>query len=500
MALGWLDPLHYAYSSGGDVAALTQAQAILLDFAASHPTADLADRVVWERKRAGDRLLRIIYALRAGACEGTLDESQAQALLVSARRHAAFLSAQRDTPRRSNHDLDQDLALMAVGRYLPFLDKADAWYRDGRSRFKHGIAVLVDRDTGIYLEQTASYQALGVDRLTSFIDLARGPEHAYQRLLERMRDVASWLVMPDGTFAPLGDTPFVAPAPDYALADSGQDMGLSPTLGSGFEMVKEPGSFLATTAGHHRPIHKQADELSFDLYECGRRVIVDSGRYDPGRGPAGAKGYTLSSQAHSTVTVDGTSFPLHGNFYGSALSAAGSGDGWYAIEGHNPLLAAQHVSHRRLFLYKPGVALVIVDRLRSKRPHTYGRFFQIAPELAATLNSSGATLSGSGGFEATIWSGTTPGSRSPRLFNGRHHPLRGWYAPSGISTLQPRDSVEFRARSRRATLVATVGIGADAITATATQDGADVELPGGAERVTVQRVGATLAVSATPLP
>src|SRR6185436_13163932 len=50
-------------------------------------------------------------------------------------------------------------------------------------------------------------------------------------------------------------------------------------------------------------------------------------------------------------------------------------------EGRNPLLRGQGVAHTRLFLYRPGVALVIVDRLRSDAVHTYIRYLHLHPDV-----------------------------------------------------------------------------------------------------------------------
>jgi hypothetical protein len=496
----WLDPLIYAYAANHDLAAFLDAKAIVLDFVARHPRVDRSSADVWERKRAGDRLIRIVYLLRVGACEHMLSGHQSKLLLKAARQHARFLFAEPNTPLRTNHDLVQDLGLMAVGRYLPFLETAQQWYENGNRRFKSGIAQLVDPVTGVHLEHTASYQMLSVDRVQSYLDLAIDPAPGMQTLLGLMREVASWFVMPDGTLAPFGDTPFGLPAPPYALDDSDQDVGLSPTRRSGFAMVKQPGSYLGVTAGYHRPSHKQADELSFELFEDGHRVIVDSGRENPGRGPVGAKQFSLSSQAHSTLSVGARSFPLDGDFYGSALDAQGSGDGWFAIQGHNPLLAPQHVHHRRLFLYKPGVGLVIVERLQGSATHAYSRFFQIAPELHARRSGDLTRLLGAGGFKATIWHGVAPGATSSKLFYGQENPLRGWYAPPGISRLQPRYTLRLRTPTSSATFVETIGIGAAPLKARPSAHGADVKLPGGTEvALRTVRSGSHLSVTATPI-
>jgi hypothetical protein len=491
-------PLDYAYLHDGSRRAVREAVRILLDFTRQHPRVKPADRTVWERKRAAERLMQLVFVVRAAGCEGLLRAPQRSRLLEAVRQHARFLYATPNTPLRSNHDLVQDLGLLSVHDYLPSLPGAARWYRAGDRRFVSGIRELVDPRTGVHLEHTASYQFLTVDRVAEYMRLARPPAAGMRTLLAKMRRVASWFVMPDDSTVPFGDTPFGDPAPRYAVRGARRDRGLAPTLGSGYAIVRRGGSYLAMTAGYHRSAHKQADELSFDLFERGHRVIVDTGRVNAGRGPRGAKRFSLSAQAHSTLVVDGRSFPLNGDYYGSALDAQGSGGGWYAVEGHNPLLTPQHVRQRRLFLYRPGVALVVIDRLRSRLPHTYERFLQVAPELRAAVAGDQGTLS-RGRFRATVWGSGGAAPVSMNALRGELHPLRGWYSPPGISRLRPRDTLRLRSRGRSATLALTIALGARPALATPAANGAGIVLgPGDAQTVTVRREGHRLRVAAKP--
>jgi hypothetical protein len=496
--LVWMSPLDYAYLHSGSRRALREAVRILLDFTRQHPRVKPGNRTVWERKRAADRVMQLVFVVRAAGCEGLLRAPQRAQLLRAVRRHARFLYATPNTPLRTNHDLVQDLGLMSVRDYLPTVRAARRWYRAGDRRFVSGIRELVDPRTGVHLEHTASYQFLTVDRLAEYVRLARPPAAGMRTLLAKMRRVASWFVMPDGSTVPFGDTPFGDPAPGYAARAAPHDRGLAPTLRSGYAIARRDGSYLATTAGYHRSAHKQADELSFDLFEHGHRVIVDSGRVNAGRGPKGAKRFSLSAQAHSTLVVDGRSFPLNGDFYGSALDAQGVGDGWYAVEGHNPLLAPQHVSQHRLFLYRPGVALVVIDSVRSRISHTYERFLQVAPELSATVGGDQGTLE-DGRFRATVWGSSGRAPLGMKVLRGKLHPLRGWYAPPGISRLRPRDTLRLRSRGRSTTLVMTIALSSQPAFATPTANGAAIVLgPGSAENVTVRRQGRRLRVDAQP--
>jgi hypothetical protein len=53
------------------------------------------------------------------------------------------------------------------------------------------------------------------------------------------------------------------------------------------------------------------------------------------------------------------------------------------VIGRSALLGAR-VGHQRLFLYNPGLALMVVDRIRSRHRHTHRRHFQVGKRLDAT--------------------------------------------------------------------------------------------------------------------
>jgi hypothetical protein len=190
-------------------------------------------------------------------------------------------------------------------------------------------------------------------------------------------------------------------------------------------VVKEQDSFLIVSAWHHGSGHKHADELGFALYESGRCVLGDAGRYgyyeeEP------ARQYARSSHAHNTLIVDDESFDWQSSDpYGSGIVAGGSGAGWHAIEGVNPLL--RDIDHRRLFLFSPGSLLIVVDEVRSSDPHTFRRLLHFGPEVGVETSSSGLILQADG-FRGTVtdWN---PSSTGWELSNGQHEPQRGWTFP-----------------------------------------------------------------------
>lgn len=457
-SLAWLEPLTDAFSFHRDRAALTEAIGFAADFASTHPEVVPADRTVWERKRAGTRASLYAFLLEAGRCAKLIDAPMRALLTKAVITHGRFLRA--SATRVENHSLLGQLALLEVAERLPQLAEARRWRRAGLRSSLRIARALIDQRTGVHLEHSPGYQDQTVAHIAKLADLAGGAARGkLERLVRRMREVTPWFVMPDRTIVPFGDTYSINPAPVYAR-DPGARRGLSPLRRDGYSIVKAPGSFLGVAAGYHTVAHKHSDELTFDLYGHGRRVIVDSGRRNKRQDRTNARlnaavDFTLSSQAASTLTVDDRSFALPENsFYGSAIDAQGAGDGWYAIAGHNPLLEPDGVEHRRLFLYKPGAGVVIADTVRSPAEHSYQRWLQIAPGIDAERRGAVTELTAPG-FAGTIWS---PGG-SARLYRGHAKPLRGWWVPPGYAPLRPRNTLALRTRGTDQDLIATVSLG-----------------------------------------
>jgi hypothetical protein len=483
----WLSPLLRGYGHLDDVRALVKARDIVLDWVRKHPRPSARTTITWERKRASDRAGVLAYVTRAAACEDRLGRHQARLLLASARTHGNFLYEASSDP--NNHSLLAASGLVVLAESFPFLNDADEWRHRGIARFNRTIHQVVDKGTGVHLEHSPGYQDRTNDHVKEFLDLFRNPPKKLVGLLRRMKRVTGWFVMGDKTIVPIGDTHSIVKAPGYALPPTLRQ-GLSPIRRDGYAIVKKDSSFLAATAGYHHHSHKHADELTFDLFEEGRRVIVETGRRNKSQdasNPASVRAsrFTMASQAHSTLTADGRSFDLGGRTYGSAIDAQGRDpeSGWFAIQGHNPLLGRQGIEHRRLFLYLPGEALVVCDFVRSGRRHVYERWLQIAPHIHVNRDGARARLSAGDGFRATVWSERRPQDLRTKLFRGDRHPLRGWWMPPRYGKLRPRYALDLRTRARNVNRVLTIGLSRDPVKASILRHrgGATtvrVELPG----------------------
>jgi hypothetical protein len=441
--LRFLEPLLRSYADQGDLDALSQATALALDWVDQNPrggphTAPDA----WGDKVVGDRVPYLSYTTRAAACEGLLTPAEERALLASLSDHGTFLAAPANYIP-NNHGLFVDLGLLRLTRFLPFLDQSSQWSETAQRRF---VRTLRGRLAGgVWLEHSSAYQFLAIRSVEDFSRVL-GADATLERLLARMRTAAGWFVRPDGRITQFGDSNLYR-APDWADAEVSAESDSATFRNAGFAFVRAPGpdgtpGYLAVTDGFHNLTHKHADELSFELYDRGRPVVSDTGLYAKDPGPE--RDFVLSAAAHSVLTVDGASFPISdpAQVYGSGLVATGDGDGWFAIEGSNPLLRSQGVEHRRLFLYQPGEALVIVDRVDSSLSHAYTRYIQLAPQIRLSSDGHGAAALRGPGFEGRL-SDASIGSPAVREeVRGSRHPRAGFTSPD-FRELRPRYTVSY---------------------------------------------------------
>ena len=446
--LRFLDPLISSYMATGNTDDLGLATAIGLDWVRNNPRGKReTPQEAWTDKVVGDRAPYLAYLLRAGACEGLLAPADQSDLLASLDQHGRVLAAERNyTP--DNHGLFVDLGLARLTSFLPFLEQSPEWRTLARDRFETTLRKRLSQ--GVWLEHSTAYQFLAIRPLDSMLNVL-GSDDELTGLRDEMRVAGAWFVRPDGEMTQFGDSN-LEPVPDWAL---GQGAGARAFFGAGFAFVRQPGpdgqaGYLAVTDGFHNTTHKHADELSFELFDRGVPIVNDTGLYhkDPGE----IRDFVLSNRAHSGLAVDGLDLPIaDGNLaYGSGLTAAGEGDGWYAIEGRNVLLKPQGVSHSRLFLYRPGVALVIVDDLGSDLAHTYTRYLQLHPDVELGEGDDVAIQINAPGFGGAIYDvpGDNPAVRSQA--RDQEAPLQGLTSPDFREWL-PRWTLAFvtRAQPRR---------------------------------------------------
>lgn len=447
--LSWLDVLLSAYRDQGDVEALSQARDLVVDWVVWNPPNVVGVDKAWVNKIAAHRSLMIAYAARAASCEGILDDQRASLLVQSLQEHGDYLAGPAYRP--TNKGVSTDVALGMLAQQVPFMESATGWEATARARLPQTLAGGMVQSEGFWLDHSTSYH-LAVRNLVARIGGIFGDDDDdLAALYDRMTEVAGWLLMPHGEFLQLGDSN--RDPPDAEVNDAASDdQGLAWLPGTGLAILKEDGAFLSFAATFHSGVHKHSDDLSFDLFDAGRELVSDTGVYDKDKGAWFR--FSKSARAHSVLTVDGGDLPrAPSDAYGSGLRARGSGAGWYALLGENPLVERQGVRHRRLLLFRPGEALIVLDAVRSqrRRRHVYRRYFQIGPEievsdgeraLGLTAPGFAGNLQAQGGSSGTV-----------EVAKGRLHPRLGFTFPR-YRVAVPRWTVIYSTRGRSLDMLA----------------------------------------------
>ena len=478
-ALTWLKEALARHAAARDLETLAVARDVVLDWARAHLRSEEGveqSEFAWYDMAVGLRAPYVAYVLRACLAEEMLDDEEAELLLEAAERHGAELAAVANYAAANNHGLFQDEGLYLLACLLPALPAAAPWRQLALTRMKATLRETVSFEDGAHLEHSPAYQLAILD-LVARLAANVGELPELGDLLARMRRTAAWQTTPSGRIAQLGDSDDLK-APEWARNTAASLRGLNPLFDAGQAFVREGKSYLAVSAAYHGPAHKHADDTGLLLIEDGRVLLGDAGRWgyyedEPDRL------YARSAAAHNVLTVDGEGFEWRGaESYGSGLVAAGEGGGWYAIVVRNPLLARQGVEHRRVLLYRPAEALVVVDDVRSEEKHEYVRRLHFGPELEAKRGRRKGQVKLGGALAAAM---TDLGGAKLELLRGEEEPRRGWTYP-GDREREAVWTAVLRSRAKDATFATALALGEEPLTVTA----ATVE----PERVEVELAGA----------
>ena len=432
------------YEAEGDLAALTKARDIALDWVAGNPiggerTGDYA----WFDMSAGIRAAFLGYIWRECRRHGLLEPEQEADLTTALRVHSQWLSDEENYTPETNHGLFEDAGLYVMGTYAAELPESVEWRDLAEGRFLETLGRHVQFDEGVHKEHSPGYQIYIRDLVKLLQEQAGIGGETLGELLGRLDAAAGWMVLPDDNLVPFGDTDIQSEAPAFAK-EAASEVGLRPYLRTGYAFVRRNGSYLGMTCCYHTYAHKHADELTWCLYEGDHLVVGEASRYGYRDEKDPARIYARASHGHNVLIVDDESYPWREQDpYGSGLLAAGEGDGWYAISGRNPLLEA--VDHRRLLLYRPGELVLVVDEVKSGQEHTIDRRLHFGPELAATKTGSGIVAKADDTLVATLFDssevpveiGLARGVEEPRM-DGWTFPRDNTKVPSDTATLRSK--------------------------------------------------------------
>lgn len=502
--LRFLDVLFFRYGQSEDLRALRMASEIAVDWCKSnlHGAEEISE-FAWGDKVTGDRAPYLGYVLREAARHDLLSPEDASVLWSSVLDHIEFLLDETTYTARSNHGLAQDIGLVLLSGYLDFLPESACWRRFGLQRFVRTLSAHLSTDEGLYLEHSPHYQWVIGNLVRRFIRMANLADKRLENLLDELEGAAGWLVLPDGRTPPIGDSD-LEDAPAWARTAAAECLGLKLFPHAGVAVSRHRESMLITTASYHSRVHKHADELGFCLVEKGKLLLAEAGKFSyDSHEPA--RQYALSASGHNVLLVDGRDFtPADQAPYGGGIVRGGAGQGVQVIEGINPLLKSQGVSHARTFVYAPGRITLVIDRLESTVVHSYQRLFHFTPQ--ADIDQSSARevqFSMKNGPSGTLIDyGQSDGEMDVGV-GDPGPPMRGWMFPS-FREWQPAATISLTTRGSSALLAAAIWIGRPVDLRISEKARHELSIEGGARGSTtelvVRRVGATDVEIAGELP
>jgi Heparinase II/III-like protein len=467
---GWIDVLMWAYhdpkdrySDAEQIQALREARDISWAWVQAEAAHKVLPGIAWRDRITARRAEYLAYVAKANACQGALSKKQTKGFLASLMRAARFL---RNTHTDiANHKLSVEMGLAILGKQLPIGKVARAG-RQATRQFHRAVHHGLDESSGVWLENSPGYFDFALRLISTWLGAVDAGDHELVNARDKMYGALAWLTSTAGTEAQLGDTFFVPPIPEIGAVAYSQN-GLWVAQHAGYAVVKDQrtGSYLVVSASFHTWHHKHADDGGFELYDRNQRIVADTGAYD--NTDKRYQSFARSAAAHSVLTVDGQDFLWFWHKhrdkpkpYGTGIEATGSGDGWYAILVTNPMLHRQGVTQERLFLYRPGAALIVYDSVSSDQSHRYTRYFQLGPDVTSSKQSgSGLSLTGAGSVTAlTDWTDSQTGPAE--VLRGQESPLAGWTYPK-LRKKQPRDTVSWttNAQSMRSAAVFALGKG-----------------------------------------
>jgi len=455
-----LDPLLLAWTETGEQRYVDDAMRIVEDWHRYHVENGRHSAYGWNGMATGIRAMKIALLLdRSLRGEMDFSEGDKELTIELADAHVRKLVVPA-LLNQGNHGLFQLHGLIAICTTVPQLVSCRGALQYAEQAMQRLLNLQFSSE-GIHLEHSPDYHVFITD--TVRLMFRSGWYDSFEQvreLLNKAEANEAWLFHPDGHVAAVGDsTPGAATASfprgdgscvDIASRDTTRCYLLREFPLSGYAVVrsdwaipKQSASQLFFVAAYHSWLHKHSDDLSFELFEFGERVLTDSGKY--GYNDDAWRQFVLSTRAHNALEVNGLDTVRSGeNAYGSALKSSKRRESIFILEGEIGHVASGALQRRRLY-YEPRKWLLVVDALSGGTVSSATQWFHFAPQVLVSRLPGNAA----GTFQAALGGGRTiqveqlipgcPGS----LTTGGSNPIQGWSTQS-YGRMVPRFALAFQ--------------------------------------------------------
>lgn len=394
-----------------------------------------AAEFAWYDMTSGTRLHMLSFLINIAACDENVEDKVIIQLIESANLHLSFLIDEENFAYHNNHGYYQAKGMVYFCHDVPELTQCDNAFSLGEKRL---LDYLADSFTaqGVHKEHSPQYHVyllaevehLILDEYLSSQDIDK-----LIQLDQKAQFALIWMITPDSSLVGFGDTdrgeegqisrlhlltsklpldyPYRLPELEYYINCTSDNLRTASNIGdysqSGYAFIRVPNSstsrcdqdtYLALSAAFYSRVHKHADDLSFDWYESGVPILLDSGRYGyEGTSPEQPLAdlgfwysdtnriYVESTHAHNTVEIDGISDSRKNvPFYGTGVQKVYKNeDGLYIIKAE--VDRREGFNHTRMIILNPHNWLLVVDDIQAPEEneenlHTYIQWFHLNPD------------------------------------------------------------------------------------------------------------------------
>jgi hypothetical protein len=455
-----LDPYVLAWLKTGDKRYMVEVLAIVQDWHRYHIIETLPSTYGWYDMAAGIRAMKLAFLLdRALRSQFELTVEDRRMLIELADAHVSKLT-EPDFLSPGNHGLFQLHGLIAVCQTLPYLKGCSGALKYAEGEMNELLNHQFSAE-GIHLENSPSYHFFVTDTVQKLIRSGWYEDFKHTKdLMRRAEANKVWMVHPDKRDITVGDS---ADSKHNLRFPKGSDLCLDSAwmrsecfllqtfAQSGYAMVRSDwgipeseASMLFFMASFHSANHKHADDMSFELFEFGERVLTDSGKYS--YNASRFRDFAISTRAHNTLEINGQSFSLlPDDAYGSALKSTERRGNVFYLKGEI-MHARLGVKHYRTLIFAPRQWLIVVDQALGEVVNATTQWFHFSPQIQLTSPIYGNDAENL--YHATLRSGKKiqieqyfPKCQGKIVF-GQENPIQGW-STIAYGAMTPRYSLGF---------------------------------------------------------
>lgn len=465
-----LDPLFGAWEQTGEIKYLDDTLRVVFDWYEYHEVRQQKSDYEWYDMAVGLRAMKLAYLFQR-AFEGDVQLDDAgKAKLI----HLAWLHAQslmdKHLLSKGNHGLFQLHGLLALCNIVPSIETC----ADARDFVKVEMQDLLLRQfssEGVHLESAPEYHFFVYNTVKRFMDTGWYEQFGFIReLMERVEQNRVWMVHPDKTIVTVGDSEPKSVNIEWPESpDSCRDLKASCYLlrnfsESGYAIVRsdwavptQNASMLFFMGMFFQTGHKLPDDLSFEWFDQGERILTNAGKYSYSKGAF--RDYVTSTAAHNTVEIDGRTPKLSkASRYGSAITDARAMGETFLIRGAVP--REEGIEQERLVLFRPQRWLAIADVLQGDALHEYTQWFHFARQWRLENTEGDMRLVSSSG--RTVLVRHLSGAQLVVSRGQKQPKLQGWVTES-YGNMVDRQALGFTAVGRSVRLVTLFGFDASAL-------------------------------------